>query len=182
MDYNNTYTEYTNISYPRNYNNYINNDQNEMTVAIDKNVSQSDRDSSLEDAIMEIKKSITGEKDDEIFYSILLSQATSESDKRIIQSIINDERKHNKMFKMIYEELTKMPSPHSTMSRTNNSSTEYLKNLEKALYGELAAVEKYRKIMAAMPDKKKYSMLMEILTDEIKHAIKYNFLITKNMK
>ena len=68
------------------------------------------------------------------------------------------------------------------MSRSNNSSTEYLKNLQKALFGELSAVERYRDIMAAMPDRKKYSMLMEILTDEIKHASKYYFLITKNMK
>lgn len=68
------------------------------------------------------------------------------------------------------------------MSRSNNSSTEYLRNLQKALFGELSAVEKYRDIMAVMPDRRKYAMLMEILTDEIKHAIKYNFLITKNMK
>ena len=129
-----------------------------------------------------IKASIASEKDDEIFYSVLLSQAPTEEDKKIIMSIINDEKKHNKMFKELYQELTKQTLPQSMMSRSNNSSSEYLKNLEKALFGELAAVEKYRQIMAAMPDKKKYSMLMEIMTDELKHANKYNFLIAKNMK
>ena len=183
MDYYNTNVNYISATNSRDNYNYIENIKNDdFALYPDYDNSQTNRDSALDEAIMEIKRSITGEKDDEIFYSILLSQATSENDKRIIQSIINDEKKHNKMLKQLYEELTKTTPPTSTMSRTNNSSTEYLKNLEKALFGELEAVEKYRRIMAVMPDKIKYSMLMEILTDEIKHAIKYNLLITNNIK
>ena len=138
--------------------------------------------SPLDEAINEIKKAITSEQDDAVFYSVLLSQAPTKQDKTIIESIINDEKKHKKMLRELYEQLTKMNSPQSMMSRTNSSSTSYMENLEKALFDELKAVEKYRKIMAAMPDKEKYAKIMEILTDEIKHAIKYNFLITKNSK
>ena len=53
----------------------------------------------------------------------------------------------------------------------------YKSNLEKALFGELDAVVKYRKIMATMPSGSSYTLLMSIMTDELRHATKYNFLI-----
>ena len=58
----------------------------------------------------------------------------------------------------------------------------YRRNLKKALMGELDAVKRYRKIMAAMPDENKYAVVMEILTDEIRHANLYNYLIAKSMQ
>lgn len=136
----------------------------------------------LKEALALIKKSVESEKEDEMFYETLLSQTNNKQDREIIQSIIADERKHNRMFREIYRELTGIILPKSEMKVAEVTSTSYLNNLEKALFGELAAVEKYRKIMAAMPDKQKYNMLMEIMTDELKHASKYNFLITKNMR
>ena len=60
--------------------------------------------------------------------------------------------------------------------KTNNTMN-YKANLEKALFGELGAVEKYRRIMGAMPNKNSYTLLMSIMTDELRHANKYNFLI-----
>lgn len=168
-------------SYTNTYSEYLNNNYFSRSTSFPEAINyENNRSITLEEAIAEIKKSITGEKDDEIFYSVLLSQASNEDEKNIIQSIISDEKKHNAMLKKLYEELTKSTSPQSHMSRTNNSSDKYLKNLEKALFGELSAVERYRKIMFAMPDKEKYNTLMEILTDEIKHASKYNYLITRN--
>lgn len=178
MDYSNMYNFNQSYEYPTAVN--MNNDRSNIEEL--QEYEKEDRLSALDEAIAEIKKSITGEKDDEIFYSVLLSQAPTEDDKKVIQSIINDEKKHNRLLKKLYQDLTKKPAPTSMMSRSNNSSSQYMKNLEKALFGELAAVEKYRKIMAAMPDKEKYAILMEIMTDEIRHAIKYNLLISKNMK
>lgn len=168
-------------NYTNTYSEYLNSNFFYRSEAFPEAIShENNRSLTLEEAIAEIKKSITGEKDDEIFYSVLLSQAPNEEEKNIIQNIISDEKKHNDMFKKLYEDLTKETSPKSQMSRTNNSSDKYLKNLEKALFGELLAVERYRQIMFAMPDKEKYNTLMEILTDEIKHACKYNYLITRN--
>ena len=137
---------------------------------------------SLKDALILIKKSVESEKEDEMFYDILLLQATSSRDKEIIQSIVNDERKHNKLFRELYYELTGITLPKYELKSVENSKNTYISNLEKALFGELSAVEKYRKIMAAMPDKQKYNTMMEIMTDELKHASKYNFLIAKNIK
>ena len=58
----------------------------------------------------------------------------------------------------------------------NNTST-YQENLEKALFGELDAVVKYRRILGTMPSGNSYTLLMSIMTDELRHASKYNFLI-----
>ena len=53
----------------------------------------------------------------------------------------------------------------------------YKENLEKALFGELDAVVKYRKILGTMPSGNSYTLVMSIMIDELRHASKYNFLI-----
>ena len=58
-----------------------------------------------------------------------------------------------------------------------NTELNYRENLEKALFGELDAVVKYRKILGTMPSGNSYTLLMSIMTDELRHASKYNFLI-----
>ena len=58
-----------------------------------------------------------------------------------------------------------------------NNNMDYKANLEKALFGELEAVKRYRKIMGTMPSGNPYTLLMSIMTDELRHASKYNFLI-----
>lgn len=128
-----------------------------------------------------IKESVASEKEDELFYDYLLSLATNQDDKNIIESIRNDERHHNEMLRRIYLELTGIALPKSTIVNELETDMTYLQGLEKSLMGELSAVEKYRKILAEMVDKQRYNMVFEILTDELKHAAKYNFLITKNM-
>lgn len=128
-----------------------------------------------------IKESVASEREDELFYDFLLSVATSQEDKNIIESIRNDERHHNQMFRKIYHELTGIVLPKATTEMEPEYTITYIQGLEKALMGELSAVEKYRKILAEMADKQRYNMVFEILTDELKHAAKYNFLITKNM-
>lgn len=51
----------------------------------------------LNQAIDLIRQSVAGEREDEIFYDNLIEQAPTEKEKEIIRSIMNDERKHNKI-------------------------------------------------------------------------------------
>lgn len=131
----------------------------------------------LNQAIEIIKNSIKEEKEDEIFYDILISKAPSEKEKNIIKSIRNDERKHNKILKELYQEFTGETVKETNIDKNPAINLDYKSGLEKALFGELEAVAKYRKIMGAMPNKKSYTLLMSIMTDELRHASKYNFLI-----
>lgn len=131
----------------------------------------------LNQAIALIKKSVGDEKEDEMFYDILIEQAPTEKEKDIIKSIRDDERKHNQILRKLYYEFTGQILPQDTLSSNSKDNRDYKSNLEKALFGELDAVAKYRKIMGTMPSGNSYTLLMSIMTDELRHAGKYNFLI-----
>ena len=131
----------------------------------------------LYQAIGLIKQSVGDEKEDEMFYDTLIKQAPTEKEKDIIRSIRDDERKHNQILRRLYYEFTGQMLPADTVTNVPNSNMYYKSNLEKALFGELDAVAKYRKIMGTMPSGNSYTLLMSIMTDELRHASKYNFLI-----
>ena len=131
----------------------------------------------LNQAIELIRQSVRNEREDELFYDRLLEQAPTDKEKEIITSIRNDERKHNKILRDLYYNFTgQVIQADMSMPNINNTST-YKENLEKALFGELDAVVKYRKILGTMPSGNSYTLLMSIMTDELRHASKYNFLI-----
>ena len=131
----------------------------------------------LNQAIELIRQSVRNEREDELFYDRLLEQAPTDKEKEIIISIRNDERKHNKILRDLYYNFTgQVIQADMSMPNINNTST-YKENLEKALFGELDAVVKYRKILGTMPSGNSYTLLMSIMTDELRHASKYKFLI-----
>ncbi|RKP51600.1 ferritin-like domain-containing protein [Cohnella endophytica] len=131
---------------------------------------------SLREALAGIKKAVQGEREDELFYDYLISVAPTKEEQEIIVSIRDDERKHNRMFRQIYRDITgqEITAPQDTAF---NKPQSYAAGLQKALFGELGAVERYRDIRAGLPDRYHRDMVFEILTDEQKHADKYNFLL-----
>lgn len=175
--YNNYYSEFDIMS--------LYNEDNQlytMMNEVDYDSREKHTTKGLADAIQLIQKSIESEKEDEMFYDFLISEAPNQEEKEIITSIRNDERKHKSMFRRLYIELTgKHPHvPNTPVNFTKPNS--YFEGLVKALFGELKAVEKYRKILFELKDRSMINMLVEIITDEQKHAAKYNYLITLNNK
>ncbi|KGN03473.1 rubrerythrin [Clostridium novyi A str. 4570] len=133
----------------------------------------------LKEALSLIKSSVSGEKEDEMFYDYLISVAPTDKQKNIIVAIRDDERKHNKMFRNIYKDITGKDVVIEKEEKFVEPKS-YIAGVEKALFGELSAVEKYRKIMADLPYTMYRDMLFEIITDEIKHAVKYNYILYLN--
>lgn len=131
----------------------------------------------LNQAIESIKQSVGDEREDELFYDNLINQAPTEKEKEIIRSIRDDERKHNQILRDLYYNFTGQIIPTNTMPANIDNKLSYKENLEKALFGELNAVVRYRRIMGTMPSGNSYTLLMSIMTDELRHANKYNFLI-----
>lgn len=131
----------------------------------------------LNQAIELIRQSVGNEREDELFYDNLINQAPTEKEKEIIKSIRDDERKHNQILRGLYYNFTGQIIPTDTMSSSIDNKLSYKENLEKALFGELNAVVRYRRIMGTMPSGNSYTLLMSIMTDELRHANKYNFLI-----
>ena len=131
----------------------------------------------LNQAIQSIRESVGDEKEDELFYDNLIKQAPTEKEKNIIRSIRDDEMKHNRILRQLYYEFTGQVIPVDTTVANIDTKLTYKENLEKALFGELDAVVRYRRIMGTMPSGNSYTLLMSIMTDELRHANKYNFLI-----
>ncbi|SFR69321.1 ferritin-like domain-containing protein [Anaeromicropila populeti] len=133
----------------------------------------------LRAAIAAISDAVGSEKEDELFYDYLLSQAPTEEEVEIITSIRDDERKHNKLFRRIYYDFT--GNEIGSQEEVDFEMPEsYVDGIRRALFGELAAVEKYRIIRSGLPMGAYQDTLFDIITDEIKHASKYNYLFTLN--
>ncbi|HAN10707.1 MAG TPA: rubrerythrin [Clostridiales bacterium] len=133
----------------------------------------------INEALKLAKDAVEGEREDELFYDYIISIAPTREEKDIIASIRDDEMKHNKMFREIYKYYTgqDIVTPRDVRFEKPKS---YEDGLKKALFGELSAVEKYRDIRAGLPNEYYRDMVFEILTDEQKHADKYNYLLNLN--
>lgn len=130
------------------------------------------------EALRLIAESVGDEREDELFYDYLLSVAPA-AQKEIITSIRDDERKHVKMFRQLYWELTGQDLP-PTQDTTFECPKNYCAGISKAIFGELSAVEKYRKILYGFTFLPYRNMITEIYTDELKHATKWSYLFTLN--
>jgi rubrerythrin len=135
--------------------------------------------SQLDEALEGVAKAVQGEREDELFYDYLISVAPTKEEKDIIASIRDDERRHNMLFRQIYKDFTGMEIPMSK-KETFEEPKSYLEGIKKALFGELKAIEKYREIRKGLPMRIYKDILFDIITDEIKHSAKYNYLFTLN--
>jgi rubrerythrin len=89
-------------------------------------------------------EAVQDERGDELFYDYLLALAPSEEQRRIITTIRDDERKHQRMFRQIYCELTGKTIP-PTEPEPLDKPASYLEGIERALFGELAVASFLRK-------------------------------------
>lgn len=133
----------------------------------------------LPEAIQLIRDAVAGETEDRLFYSYLIENAPLEDDKNIISGIRDNEITHFGLFRQIYYELTghTLPPPENV---TFEEPASYCAGLKRALLGEQHAVQKYRRILFALQNRVQINMLTEIITDELRHGILYNYLYSKN--
>lgn len=131
---------------------------------------------SLDEALDLIKEAVEDERKDELFYEYLISIAPKGEEKGIIASIRDDEKKHGKYFREIFAFYTKESIPLSTTVDFEKTQS-FTESIVMAKFGELAAVEKYRDIRAGLSDPYYRDMLFEIITDELKHAQKYDYIL-----
>lgn len=134
----------------------------------------------MQEIISVISESIADERNDELFYDYLISVAPTEQEKRVIASIRDDERKHRRMLRQLYQQLTGRTPPSGLGEQEAfRKPGSYLEGIEQALFGELKAFEKYRGVYLNLPAIYRDTMF-EIMTDEMKHANYYNWLYAKN--
>lgn len=146
---------------------------------MEQNNDQMIEEKQLQEAAEGIKQAVQGEREDELFYDYLIGQAPTNEEKEIITSIRDDERRHNQLFRAINKDLTGNEIPVNGEEDFKEPES-YIDGIKKALFGELKAVEKYRSIRVRLLDEIYRDILFDIITDELKHASKYNYLFTLN--
>lgn len=142
------------------------------------------QDNNKNDEVLNIiEESIRDEKQDEMFYKNLIDSTVNKLDKEIIMDIRDDERNHRKLLKEVYKILTGNDFvKDESDNNINKPNITYIDGLQMAFMNELKAFEKYRNVLMQMTERTLYNKIFEIMTDEMKHAIKYNYLINKNLK
>ncbi len=125
-----------------------------------------------------LEEAVLGESEDQAFYKQLIALAPTSTEKDIITGIRDDEISHYKQFRLIYHDLTGQEISKSTEFASDEQTLAYKANLRKALFGEIEAVKKYRVIRSELTMKIHRDMLFDIITDELTHMGKYNYLIT----
>lgn len=136
-------------------------------------------DEKLQMALNEIKKRVQGEIEDELLYDYLIKQAPTTEEKKIISSIRDNERRHNRILRMIYKDFTGENITTGKEEVALEKPKSYLDGIKIALFGALEEVERYKIIRRMLPGPYK-EILFDIITDELIHAAKYNYLFTLN--
>ncbi|MCL6610232.1 MAG: ferritin-like domain-containing protein [Peptococcaceae bacterium] len=130
------------------------------------------------EALNLIVESVGDEREDELFYDYLIGVAPPDQ-KEIISSIRDDERKHSQLFRQLYWEVTGRDIPGAPEAAFERPKS-YCDGITRAIFGELAAVERYRKILFGFEFLPYRNIITEIYTDELKHASKWNYLFSLN--
>lgn len=125
-----------------------------------------------------IREAVQDERNDELKYEYLISVAPTQDERSIITSIRDDERNHRRLFKDIYRFYTGREISSRDVENYAPPSS-FIDGVSKAIMGELNAMEKYRLIREGLPSRLNRDTVFMILTDEIKHAIKYNYILNK---
>lgn len=133
----------------------------------------------LQEALRLIRQAVAGEAEDRVFYTWLLERAPSDADRQIIAGIRDNEIAHNALFRQLYYDITGSMVPQA-QGEEFTPPGDYCEGIARALLGEQNAVQKYRRILYAMQNRVHINMMTEIITDEIRHGILYNYLYAKN--
>jgi rubrerythrin len=129
-----------------------------------------------------LEQAVAGEAEDRKFYKELIDLAPTTTDKEIIAEIRDDELSHFKQFRLIYHELTGKEISQPAEVTADEQPQSYMAQLRKALFGEIGAVKKYRVIRSLLSTRAHRDILFNIITDELTHMGKYNYLITINKR
>ena len=164
------YNDYNKMGYNYGYPRY----KRENTVVDDELIS-------LNAALELIKESVKEEKQTEMFFENLILKAPDENAKDILSNIRDDNKKHNEILRFVYSNISGEVLDNPDEKIVELKETSYHDDLESAFLKDVSAVKKYRKIMGAMPTSRMHTLIMSILTDILRHASLYNYLMHKTM-
>jgi len=126
----------------------------------------------------ELIKAMHGELSSKEYYKRLVDCSEDKGDKEIISCFIKDESKHYNNFYNLYIKLTGYAPVISKLKIPEFAN--YIEGITQAIKDEADAFEFYRNIFITYKNPEIRDIFLEAFTDESKHAIKLNYLHTKN--
>ncbi len=122
-----------------------------------------------------IKDAIAGERKSCCFYTDFANSMKDIDDKKTLEQISLDEKKHLEMFEDIYKKLTGDDCILADEEHSSISADIEL-NIKNALKREFENVEAYRPILFALESTQLKNYLTEIITDEQNHAARLIYM------
>ncbi|EJO5347428.1 hypothetical protein NRP93_001507 [Clostridium botulinum] len=128
-----------------------------------------------------MKETIKYKRSEEFLYDFLISVAPTKKEKNIIASIRQEEIKNSKTFIKLYTLYTGQSiylQPNTNFQKPKS----YIDGIKKAKLYKLNSIEKYTNIRSSLPNEYHKNILSNILTNELKHNDKYNYILNVNLK
>lgn len=123
-------------------------------------------------------EALKGEQDAQEFYKRLLTMAKDSEDKNIISKIYGDEGEHFNNFSKLYKQITgrnpMLPPPQKP------NIHDYLTGIRKAIMDETDTYAFYKDTFMCTNNAAAKEIFLDAFTDENEHAIRFNYLFTKN--
>lgn len=132
------------------------------------------------EAIGDLNEAFLDERSDLVYYEYLANIAPTDGDKKILYSIMQDERVNATLFRRMYEELSGTdvsPDPNEQLTMPES----YLVGISHAINIESREIERYKKIREGFPAGSSYIYtLSNIISNELNHITKLNSILSSN--
>ncbi|WP_308639915.1 ferritin-like domain-containing protein [Paenibacillus silvisoli] len=132
----------------------------------------------LQESIQIMHDAVAGESNMEAYYRNLIELAPSDTERTIIASIRDDERKHLQIYREIYKAFTGNEVQVTVPLTPLNEATSYEDALKKVLFHKWNMLQKAGSILAAMPTGYYQNLLAKIAVDNVAIVSKWSFLLS----
>ena len=157
---------------------YNNNKAPEVEKSEDRNI-KNEEIISQEEAVQQIRMQERQEKENQLFYDSMIRNAPKKKKKKVLREIKEDGRKHIKILNDLYNKFTnrRLNTEEIKSLPEEKAKLSYREQLLRGLNNQLDDVVTNRRILGAMPDNESYTLMMSIMTDNLKNASRFNYLI-----
>lgn len=126
-----------------------------------------------------IREALQGQQAGELKYNYLIKNAPTQEEKDILTTFRDDDRLHRQWYRDIYRYYTNEDiEVHNGEDFTQPNS--YLDGIKSSIFTELEAMQRSRIIREGLPSRFFRDVVLRILTDEMKHATLYNYILNIN--
>ena len=126
-----------------------------------------------------IREALQSERNDELKFNYLIENAPTQEEKDIITTIRDDERLNRQWYRDIYKFYTNEEVENNNGGEFTEPDS-FLDGIKSSIFESLFAMQRSRIIREGLPSRFIRDIVLRILTDEMKHATEYNYILTIN--